>query len=83
VERQKVISFDYDGLWFDNACRVDLVVENCVIVEVKSAEKLIPLFERQLLTYLRVSGYPLGLLLNFGCERMKDGLKRIANWPLP
>ncbi len=81
VERQKLCSFDFEGLWFDGACRVDLMVENCVIVEVKSVETMKPLFEKQLLSYLRLTATPVGLLLNFGAPTMKDGIKRLANWP--
>jgi GxxExxY protein len=79
IERQKSISFDFEGLWFDDACRVDLVVERCVAVEIKSVAMILPRHDKQLLTYLRLLDYRVGLLLNFGAPTMKDGIKRIAN----
>jgi len=57
--------------------RMDLVVEDCVVVEVKAVERANPLFEAQLLTYLRVTGKPVGLLLNFNSRLLKDGIKRM------
>lgn len=79
VERQKTISFDFEGLWFDDACRVDIIVERCVIVEVKSVTAILPRHEKQTLTYLRLLDYRVGLVLNFGAPLMKEGIKRIAN----
>ena len=79
VERQKWISFDFEGLWFDDACRADIIVDRAVIVEVKSTATILPRHEKQLLTYLRLLDYRVGLLLNFGAPLMKDGIKRIAN----
>jgi GxxExxY protein len=79
VERQKQISFDFEGLWFENAFRIDLVVNKAVAVEIKSVRELTPDFKKQLLTYLRLSDLRLGLLLNFGAARFKDGIVRIAN----
>lgn len=79
VERQKSISFDFEGLWFEDACRADLVVERAVIVEVKSVAALHPQHHKQLLTYLRLLDCRIGLILNFGAALMKDGIARIAN----
>jgi iron complex transport system substrate-binding protein len=79
VERQRTISFDFEGLWFEDACRVDLVVERSVAVEIKSSVTILPRHGQQLLTYLRLLDYRVGLLLNFGAPLMKDGIKRIAN----
>jgi GxxExxY protein len=79
IERQKAISFDFEGLWFDDACRVDIIVERAVIIEVKSVPTILPRHEKQLLTYLRLLDYRVGLLLNFGAPYMKEGIKRIAN----
>jgi GxxExxY protein len=79
IERQKCISFDFEGLWFADACRVDLVVERCVAVEIKSVAAILPRHHKQLLTYVRLLDYRVGLLLNFGAPTMKDGIKRIAN----
>ncbi|HEX6306913.1 MAG TPA: GxxExxY protein [Longimicrobiales bacterium] len=79
VERQKTISFRFEDLHFEDACRCDIVVEQTVIVEVKSVSKIITLHEQQLLTYLRLLDCKLGLILNFGAPLMKEGIKRIAN----
>jgi iron complex transport system substrate-binding protein len=78
-ERQKWISIDFEGLWFDDACRADIIVDRAVIVEVKSVATILPRHEKQLLTYLRLLDYRVGLILNFGAPLMKDGIKRIAN----
>ena len=79
VERQKPISFDFEGLYFENAFRVDLLVEGRVVVEVKSATRFAEAHTKQLLTYLRLIDCPVGLLLNFGAPLLKHGIKRIAN----
>ncbi|CAN5777853.1 GxxExxY protein [soil metagenome] len=79
VERQKPISFEYDGMWFENVGRADIIVEDAVIVEVKSAVAVAAIHQKQLLTYLRLLDHRLGLVLNFGAPLMKDGIHRIAN----
>ena len=79
IERQKPVSFDFEGMWFEDAFRVDLVVDHAVLVEVKSVLHLAPVHGKQLLTYLRLLDHRLGLLLNFGAPVMKDGIIRIAN----
>jgi GxxExxY protein len=79
VERQVPIPVMYDGLKFDVAFRVDLMVEGKVIVELKSVERLNNAHEKQLLTYLRLADKRLGFLLNFGEQLMKHGITRIAN----
>lgn len=79
VERQKPVSFAFEGLWFDDACRVDLLVERALIVEVKSVSAITAMHEKQLLTYLRLLDCRLGLLLNFGAALMKDGIRRVAH----
>jgi GxxExxY protein len=68
----------YKGIRLDAQLRLDLLVEDCVIVELKSVEHLLPVFEAQLLTYLKLSGKRLGLLINFNVPRLKDGIKRRA-----
>jgi iron complex transport system substrate-binding protein len=83
VERQKYLSFEFDGLQFSDCFRVDLLVDEKVIVEIKSAENLVPLHSNQLLTYLRLSQLPVGLLLNFGAATMKEGIRRIVNGLAP
>ena len=79
VARQRSMSFDYDGLHFRNAFRPDLLVNGTVVVEVKSVQRIHPVHRQQLLTYLRVMDYRIGLLLNFGAPLMKDGIIRIVN----
>ena len=79
VERQKSISLDIDGMHFDEGFRADLLVEGRVLVELKSVEKLAPVHSKQVLTYLRLLELPVGLLINFGALRLKDGLHRIVN----
>lgn len=79
VERQKGVSFEYDGLTFNEGFRVDLLVEERVIVELKSVEKLAPVHSKQTLTYLRLLNLPVGLLINFGAATLKEGLHRVVN----
>ena len=79
TERQKVIRFEYDGMVFDEGFRTDLIVDDRVIVELKSVEKLAPVHSKQLLTYLRLMNFPVGLLINFGAATLKEGLHRIVN----
>jgi GxxExxY protein len=79
VQRQVPIAIRYDGLELPDAFRADLVVEDLVIVEIKSTESNPPVHKKQLLTYLRLSGLRLGLLINFGAPLIKDGITRIVN----
>ncbi len=79
VERQKPVTFSFEGLVFEEGFRVDLLVENQVIVELKSVEKLAPIHSKQLLTYLRLMNLPVGLLINFGTATLKEGLHRVVN----
>lgn len=79
VEQEKQISFEYEGVSIVNGFRVDLLVEERVVVELKSLEKLAPVHTRQILTYLRLLDLPVGLLINFGAARLNDGLHRIVN----
>jgi iron complex transport system substrate-binding protein len=79
VERQKAIGIKYDSLYVADAFHADLVVEHCIIVEIKSVAQLAPVHSKQLTTYLRLSDYRLGLLFNFGAESLMDGFQRIAN----
>jgi iron complex transport system substrate-binding protein len=79
VERQKAIRFEYDGMVFEEGFRADLLVEDRVVVELKSVEKLAPVHSKQLLTYLRLMNLPVGLLINFGAATLKEGLHRIVN----
>jgi GxxExxY protein len=79
VERQVAIPIRYDELTFDEGFRADLLVENKVIVELKSVEQLTRVQSKQLLTQLRLSGRRLGLLINFGEVHLKNGVERIVN----
>jgi iron complex transport system substrate-binding protein len=79
VQRQTPISFEYDDVMFEDGFKIDLLVDEKVIVEVKSVERLIPVHHRQLLTYLRLMELPVGLLINFGGATLKEGLRRIVN----
>jgi GxxExxY protein len=63
----------------DNAFKLDLLIDDCLIIELKSIERLAAVHGKQLLTYLRLSKMPLGILMNFGQATFKDGLRRIAN----
>ena len=78
-EKQVPLPVSYKGLAVDAAYRLDLVVGGLVILELKSVEKLDPIHQAQLLTYLRISGLWLGLLINFNVKILKDGIKRIVN----
>jgi GxxExxY protein len=79
VERQKTVPFEYDGMHFEEGLRLDLLVNGRVIVELKSVEKLAPVHSKQLLTYLRLMHFPVGLLINFGAPTVKEGLQRVVN----
>ncbi|MEO8562460.1 MAG: GxxExxY protein [bacterium] len=79
VERQRPISFWFDGMQFEHGFRTDVLVEDCVIVEVKSAERNALVYGKQMLTYLRLTNLRVGLILNFGADTMKEGLKRVVN----
>src|SRR5215203_2584758 len=79
VQHELPVSFTYDGMFFEQAFRADLVVEGCVVVEVKSLEKLAHVHTKQLLTYLRLLDLRVGLLLNFGAGTMREGLRRVVN----
>ena len=79
VVRQQPISFAYEGIEFVHAFRADLVIEGCVLVELKVEDRMTRRHRAQLLTYLRLGGFPVGLLLNFGAGTMKEGIKRLVN----
>ncbi|MCL1667658.1 GxxExxY protein [Elizabethkingia ursingii] len=79
VERQKFLSIIYDDLEVNNAFKVDLLVENKVVIEVKAQENLIDFHAAQLMNYLKLGDYRLGLLLNFNSKLFKTGIKRIVN----
>lgn len=79
VERQKAIPVIWDDLKMELGFRADLIIENKVILELKSVEMIAPVHPKQLLTYLKLTGIKLGLLINFNKKLIKDGITRIAN----
>ena len=79
VDRQVPIPIEYQGVRFDEGFRADIIVEHKVILELKSVESSSKAHKKQVLTYLRLTGYKLGYLLNFGEALMKDGITRIVN----
>ena len=83
VERQVALPIVYRGNRIDCGYRLDLVVEGVVIVELKAVERLLPLHDAQVLTYLKLSGLRVGLLLNFNVPLLKDGVRRLIHDPPP
>ena len=79
IERQRAVPVIFEEVIMDIGFRADLIVENKVLVEIKSVESLANIASVQTLTYLRFSGISIGLLINFNVEKLKDGIKRIAN----
>ncbi|MCH8204788.1 MAG: GxxExxY protein [Candidatus Hydrogenedentes bacterium] len=79
VERQKPIAIEYEDLVIKDSFRADLVVEDKVIVELKSVERIEKVHKKQVLTYIRLADMRLGLLINFGAPLLKDGIFRIVN----
>ncbi len=79
LERQKPLVVRYKGIKLDCGYRLDVVVENAIILELKSCDKIEPIHKAQLLTYLKLSGLHLGLILNFNVPLMRDGIVRIVN----
>ena len=77
VERQKSLPVVYDEIKLDAGYRIDVLVNNQVILEIKSVDEIAPIHQAQLMTYLKLSGLKLGLLLNFNVKDMKKGIKRI------
>ena len=79
VERQKSLPVVYKDITLDAGYRIDLLINDLVIVELKAIDKLAPIHSAQLLSYLRLSEKKVGLLINFNVKMLKDGIKRIAN----
>ena len=77
-ENQKSVAVHYKGVNLDCAYRLDILVEGCVIIELKSVENILPIHEAQLLTYMKLTNHKLGLLLNFNVPTMKQGIKRLV-----
>jgi len=79
IQRQVPLPVVWEGLLIEDSFRADLILDGKLIVELKSVEKCLPVHKKQLLTYLRVSGCKLGLLVNFGSSLLRDGIERVAN----
>jgi GxxExxY protein len=79
IQRQVAVPIEYEGLKFDEGFRADIIVEDLVILELKSVENIAAVHRKQLQTYLRLTGRKLGLLLNFGAALMKEGIVRAVN----
>jgi len=79
VEQQKVLPVYWEGLLIKNGFKADLIVENLIIIEIKSVDCLAPVHKKQLITYLKISGIKLGLLINFNVDLIKHGICRIVN----
>ena len=79
VERQKSLPVSYRSIKIDCGYRIDLLVEDKVVVELKAVERLEKIHEAQLLSFLKLSGYSVGLLINFNVDVLKNGIRRLAN----
>jgi GxxExxY protein len=79
VDRQVPVPLDYKGRPLDGHIRLDLLVDSALVVEVKAVDRLNPIHRAQLLTYLRLTSYPVGLLINFNVELLKHGMRRLLN----
>jgi len=77
VEVERHLHFDYKGHRIGGALKLDLLVNDCVVVELKAVERLHPVHSAQVITYLKISGHPAGLLMNFNATTLKAGLKRL------
>jgi GxxExxY protein len=78
-EHQRSIAVVYKGDKLQSFYRVDLIVEGLIVVELKAADHVLPVHEAQVLTYLKLTGCPLGLLINFNVAKLSDGVKRFVN----
>ncbi|MBL7941255.1 MAG: GxxExxY protein [Flavobacteriales bacterium] len=76
-EFEKAIPLVFENVRLECGYRIDLVIENCLVLEIKSVEALNPVHLAQMITYLKLGNYPLGLLINFNVVRLKDGIKRV------
>ncbi|WP_295560225.1 GxxExxY protein [uncultured Sphingomonas sp.] len=83
VARQRPVAIEFEGMRFDAAFRIDLLIDERLLVEVKSIERLTIIHAKQLLTYLRLTHQPVGLLINFGGATLKEGVRRIVNHHRP
>jgi len=83
VSRQHPVDIEFEGLRFDAAFRVDILVDERLIIEIKSIDQLHPAHAKQVLTYLRLTRQPVGLLINFGGSTLKEGFRRLVNDYVP
>ena len=81
VERQKLVPMTFEGVTYAESFRLDLLVDGKLIIEIKSTERNLPVYSKQLLTYLRLTEQSVGLLMNFGYPTFREGLKRVVNGP--
>ena len=79
VEREKMVPLYYEGIKLDQSYRLDVLVQQKIIVEIKAVESITAVHRAQLLSYLKLTGCPLGLLINFNVELLKDGICRMVN----
>ncbi|MFZ9504004.1 MAG: GxxExxY protein [Cyclobacteriaceae bacterium] len=79
VQSQVILPVKYDGKQIDNGYRIDLLIEKRLIIEIKSVDQIAPIHQAQVLTYLRLSGLKLALLINFNSLLLKDGIRRFIN----
>ena len=79
VEEEKVCGLEFNGVHYDNMFRIDLLVDDCIVVELKSVARMEPVFSKQCLTYLRFLSLKLGYVINFGMTSLKDGISRVVN----
>ncbi len=79
LQKELSLPLEYKGAKLDCGYRLDLVVENLVVVEIKAVDGLAPIHDAQLLTYLRLGGWPVGLLINFNVPVLKDGVRRLVH----
>lgn len=79
IATQRAIDIEFENVRIECAFRIDLLVDKRLLVEIKSVERLAPVHAKQLLTYLRLAGRPVGLLINFGGETLKEGIRRLVN----
>ncbi len=79
VQRQTCIPIHYNGRFFEEGFKADLLVEGRLLIELKASERVLAVHGRQVLTYLKLLDLPLGLLMNFGCATFKEGIKRVVN----
>ena len=79
LKRQAAVPVSYDNIKMDIGFRADLLVEDAIIIELKSVENIMPVHKKQLLTYLKLTGLKLGLLVNFNVDLIKNGITRIVN----